>query len=70
MHFKFSSTSDVTFHNNMERECQTFSATALDLENNLRPFTLNRALEVYIISMTTIITTLSLPDLVLLLTEI
>ena len=45
MHFKFSSTSDVTFHNNVERECQ-FSATALDLESNLRPFTLNRALEV------------------------
>ena len=45
MHFKFSSTSDVTFHNNVERECQTFSATALDLENNLRPFTLNMALD-------------------------
>lgn len=46
MHFKFSSTSDVTFHNNVERGCQTFSATALNFENNLRPFTLNRALEV------------------------
>lgn len=46
MHFKFSSTSDVTFHNNVERGCQTFSATALNFENNLRLFTLNRALEV------------------------
>lgn len=47
MHFKFSSSSDVTFHNNnVERECQTFSAAALNFENNFRPFTLNRASEV------------------------
>ena len=46
MHFKFSLTSDVTFHNNVERECQKFSATTLDFENNVRPFAFNRALEV------------------------
>lgn len=46
MHVKFSSTSAVTFHINVERKCQPFSATALDFENNLRPFTLNRALEI------------------------